>query len=51
MAIKKTKKPPTIPVGLRMPMRDVDKLREDAKKAGQTLSGRILFFLREGGAL
>jgi len=41
----------TVPVGLRLPGPVAAKLRSDAIENGRTLSGHIIFHLRQAGAL
>ena len=44
-------KHPTIIIGIRFTREERDKLRKDAANAGQTISGRVTFILRNAGAL
>jgi hypothetical protein len=41
----------TVVIGIRVSPEEADKLRRDAKAAGQTLSGRVASILRKAGAL
>ena len=47
----KPKPPATVVVGIRMLPHEAEKLRRDARDAGQTLSGRVASILRKAGAL